>query len=205
MEASNTNNFELLSLIIKQNETILEQNAKLNLLLEKNKNEMEDKLRVLEEQNKKQNDENSKIFSYFTTEFIVLKRSIDRILKEVEIKNNIYSLETLRSTQEVLQFDEKLKEDLDLQNLMLRRLKNQPHDNIKTFIFENLKLIFQTDEVITTFSWHNMYQNTAVKDMYFIRLLKDAALEHIPGTMGSTIETQIKHFLIRLKIDLTNG
>ncbi|XP_061390794.1 uncharacterized protein LOC133326134 isoform X1 [Musca vetustissima] len=145
--------------------------------------------------------------------------TVENAMKAVQMKGSVFSVEQLCSPEEVLDFERRLKDNCELKNKLIQRIKAQPHDDIRKFVQENLKLVFQTDEIITRFSWNSANRNIPVKDMHYIKLIRglyslfkimdkldymyicmyfncyiDTAIDHIPGTAASTIEFHIKNF-----------
>ncbi|XP_061395450.1 uncharacterized protein LOC133331060 isoform X2 [Musca vetustissima] len=194
MEPNNKQHSELLSTILAQNKSLIEQNHAIKALLEQSTNKLQQEVEALKAQNVRQTEENSKIYTHFTTEFFQLKMTVENAMKAVQMKGSVFSVEQLCSPEEVLDFERRLKDNCELKNKLIQRIKAQPHDDIRKFVQENVKLVFQTDEIITRFSWNSANRNIPVKDMHYIKLIRDTAIDHIPGTAASTIEFHIKNF-----------
>lgn len=130
-------------------------------------------------------------------EFVALRNTLTESMADV--KRTTYSNTNIqplifKTVEDVLNYDNELKDEAKKLGLVrkfsrfqfefnsehfkfqISRFKREPQDDIRKFVHNNLKMIFQDDNLCSKFSWSNIKSNIAVKDFNSIQILKGIRL-----------------------------
>lgn len=115
-----TNKFEqLLSVLVEQNNTLIEENSQLKNMLKETNKKFEAHFMRQEEQQTKLNNENTKLYTHFAEEFVHLRKSIDNMLMTIQQTSSVYSMPNLATVDAILNFDIEIKDSDNIKNLLV--------------------------------------------------------------------------------------